>query len=553
MKKIFPNVFFFFLSEIVFSTIIGGSGKRISCESLLNEMVNRENITRFPAPAYTCKQFSSYDRATVSRDSAGWFANADRSMFLRSENNNGRRELVMFDADGPGAVVRFWITLSGYGGNGILRFYFDYEASPEIEGEVTRLISGGELAGYPLSASVSELSPYLQRGHNLYLPIPYSTHLKITYESASIVDPNSQRPGEKFYYNINYRTYPSGIEVVSFSKSDLVKYSSTIDNVLKKLKERNREVDTQISTITFAEKILPGEKVIKSFSGSNSIRKIQLKLKSANPEQALRSIVLEIIFDGERTVWCPAGDFFGTGYKISKSSTWYQEVTADGLMTSYWVMPFHKTCNISFINYGEEDIEITEGKIVTARYLWNKKSMYFGTSWFQNTHMKTRKDNKSGHDGQFDLNYTTLKGKGVYIGDGVTLFNPVKEWWGEGDEKIYIDNESFPSHIGTGTEDYYGYAWCKPEKFEHPFIAQPDGSGNSAAGFTVNMRYRALDAIPFNEKLQVDLELWHSANTILNIAPVTYWYIKPGGSCGINPSIGSVQEKVAGGRSEMFP
>ena len=40
--------------------------------------------------------------------------------------------------------------------------------------------------------------------------------------------------------------------------------------------------------------------------------------------------------------------------------------------------------------------------------------------------------------------------------------NPVEAWWGEGDEKVFVDGEKFPSHFGTGTEDYYGYAWCWP-------------------------------------------------------------------------------------------
>ena len=35
-------------------------------------------------------------------------------------------------------------------------------------------------------------------------------------------------------------------------------------------------------------------------------------------------------------------------------------------------------------------------------------------------------------------------------------------WWGEGDEKFFVDGEKFPSTFGTGSEDYFGYAWCHP-------------------------------------------------------------------------------------------
>ena len=84
------------------------------------------------------------------------------------------------------------------------------------------------------------------------------------------------------------------------------------------------------------------------------------------------------------------------------------------------------------------------------------------------------------------MNFVTAKGKGVYVGDTLTLFNGDKLWWGEGDEKIYVDDETFPSHFGTGTEDYYCYAWGRHETFAGPFNAQPDGTGNNSPGFTVN-------------------------------------------------------------------
>jgi len=47
------------------------------------------------------------------------------------------------------------------------------------------------------------------------------------------------------------------------------------------------------------------------------------------------------------------------------------------------------------------------------------------------------------------------------VGDQVTVLNPDDGWWGEGDEKIYIDEDrdkKFPSHFGAGTEDFYGWA-----------------------------------------------------------------------------------------------
>ena len=38
-------------------------------------------------------------------------------------------------------------------------------------------------------------------------------------------------------------------------------------------------------------------------------------------------------------------------------------------------------------------------------------------------------------------------------------------WWGEGDEKFFIDGEKYPSTVGTGSEDYIGYAWAANPPF----------------------------------------------------------------------------------------
>ena len=42
-------------------------------------------------------------------------------------------------------------------------------------------------------------------------------------------------------------------------------------------------------------------------------------------------------------------------------------------------------------------------------------------------------------------------------------------WFGEGDEKIYIDGETRPSIWGTGTEDYFLSAWGL-KKTEHSVL-----------------------------------------------------------------------------------
>jgi len=528
----------------------------ISVESLLNEMVNRETLARFPDPEYTLRQFSSYDRATEKPGEPAWFANWDRSMFLRTDSLNGRKEYVMYDTDGPGAVVRFWMTFAGENcGRGILRIYFDHQEKPLIEGPALDILSGTLLVGAPLASSVSDSTKYEMRGHNLYFPLPYAQQCKITYESKNIADAGAKTGGEAVYYNIGYRTYKKGTKVITYSTEAMTTAAATIESVQEKLRNRDRGISgLNTDSLIVSRTIEAGGSLTQNIEGTKAIRQISFKVNPGINPKALRSTILEMVFDGEQTVWCPLGDFFNTGYQLRKSNTWYSSVSPDGDLNCWWVMPFQKSCEVRIHNLGLEEIEIQTLKIISSPWKWDKNSMHFGASWHQYTNLETgeMKDNE-GNGGPFDINYVELTGKGVYVGDAITLFNTVYAWWGEGDEKIFVDHETFPSSIGTGTEDYYGYAWCRPEKFaNHPYIGQPDGSGNFDPGYTVNLRHRGLDAIPFNQHLKFDFEMWHWTRATINFAPVSFWYVLPGGKSNISPDLDGAKAKVALKRSDII-
>ena len=75
------------------------------------------------------------------------------------------------------------------------------------------------------------------------------------------------------------------------------------------------------------------------------------------------------------------------------------------------------------------------------------------------------------------------------------VWNPRGGWWGEGDEKFFVDGEKFPSTFGTGSEDYFGYAWCHPGLFQRPFHCQTMTMSNQ--GHQSVLRWHVADNIPF--------------------------------------------------------
>jgi hypothetical protein len=352
---------------------------------------------------------------------------------------------------------------------------------------------------------------------------------------------NRWRPS--IYYNINYRTYGPDVEVESFSQEVLERAKSAIQETAEKLSFPDDLLGIEIKK---SETLVENGVISTEFKEKGkAISKISVKLDAENINQAFRSTVISISFDGNETVWIPAGEFFGTGYEIHPSQTWNTKVDENGFMEANWLMPFKESAQIQLINYGNQTVK-AELIVAVQDYKWKNSSMYFGASWHEYNQLNTAKnDSLENHEWHFDVNYVDITGNGVYVGDALTVFNTVDAWWGEGDEKIFVDGETFPSSIGTGTEDYYGYAWCRPEKFRHPFIAQPTGAGNFHPGMTVNMRYRALDAIPFNTQISSNIEMWHWVKTKVNFAMSAFWYAKPGFQINVKPDVESVKIPVS--------
>ena len=114
------------------------------------------------------------------------------------------------------------------------------------------------------------------------------------------------------------------------------------------------------------------------------------------------------------------------------------------------------------------------------------------------------------------------------MGTFLAVSNPTKNWWGEGDEKIYVDGEEFPSTFGTGTEDYFGYAWCDTKLFHAPYHNQIRCDGPANYGHTALGRYHILDDIPFQKSIRFNMEIWHSSEETIGYSTVAYWYAAPG-------------------------
>ncbi len=515
----------------------------VTLESLLEEMAALETLARHPGDAYQSLQASSYNRRSTHRDKPGWFADSDGVGFVRTEQVNGKTEWVIMEHEGPGCITKMWTPFFYYGFNNRvgprIRVYLDGAETPVIDEVFIELLTRNEWpASYgtrpPQSNSFQVPSPFAgftARAGNLYLPIPFARGCKITLT------------GKAFYNIINYRAYSRGTQVETFTMDRYRQASDAFAATGKRLLAPSARTG---NTACRAEgDIAAGDRLaLKLPEGAAAVRKVEIKLDpqavARNPAM-LRTSILTMTFDGNQTVWVPLGDFFCSANALNPMHTLTRSVTADGKLTCRWVMPYRKTATLALQNLDEAAVGATLTADVGA-WNWDARSMRFHAGW--------RPDDILPGTPFKDWNFIDIRGSGVFVGDVWTVLNPDRGWWGEGDEKIYVDDaweRGFPTHFGTGTEDYYGWAGgvnpTKQDVFTHPFLANASvGSTeeNNSRGFNACTRIRALDAIPFRSRLRFDIEASPGTQirnpwNLLGYSSVAFWYALPGASSNRSP------------------
>ena len=502
----------------------------ISVLSLVNEMADLDHLARLPRARFVGKQESSYDRRSKRpEDGDSWFANDDfitntASNLVRvEENGTGAKRYVLLDARGPGAVVRLWTATP----TGTLRVFIDDDRHPALETSMAALLAG------TVAPFERPLGQVTAMGSSLYFPFPFRKRCVIALDTIVSVDPFSGRPMDKVYYQIGYRTYPPEQEanVRPFSATEVARAAPAIARTAAALRENRPTVHATPARRTVA---ITRAAVA---AGVSSLTRLDAQpgggvitaLRLVTPERdrsRLRATILSIAFDGEETVRAPLVDFFGTGPGWNSYASLPMTVAADGTLTCRFPMPFRKGAIVTIARDPAADpslppVEVSGEATVDAR-TFDADTLLFHARFHPPESLATRPLR--------DWHVGTLTGRGHQVATVLSVENPPDVmWWGEGDEKLTVDGEAFPSFFGTGTEDYFGYAWSSTETFAHAYHAQTLAPSTGFAGWFSMNRFLILDPVPFTTSLRFDLELWHWSDTTVTMSALLAWYARPGG------------------------
>jgi hypothetical protein len=217
---------------------------------------------------------------------------------------------------------------------------------------------------------------------------------------------------------------------------------------------------------------------------------------SANHQEML----LRMYWDGQArpAVEAPVGDFFANCFGERREVISLPVVVEDAdSYNCFWRMPFRKSARIEIVNQSKRPISLLYYNIDWIE----KPSLSEDTPYF---YAQYRQEYPVEHGKDYVLLETT--GKGHYVGTVLAVRTRSPAWFGEGDEKIYIDQETKPSIWGTGTEDYFLSAWglkvCSTPYAGVPLFDQ----WGIVGGHTSAYRWHLNDPIVFNTGIKVTFE-----------------------------------------------
>jgi hypothetical protein len=266
--------------------------------------------------------------------------------------------------------------------------------------------------------------------------------------------------------------------------------------------------------------VKPGETVpLCDLDGPGTIRHIWLTVE--NRPENMRGVVLRAYWEGQEhpSIECPVGDFFGNAQgKIVTYGSAVHSSSSSGGMNIWLPMPFVKHARFTVTN-----------ETPKKTFLFYQMDLTLGDKLPADVgrlHVLFRRENPTVEKKDFEI-LPLRKNKGRYVGAviGVRNLHP-KQWWGEGEIKVYMDGDTqFPTICGTGSEDYVGLAWGLQQA---TFLY--NGCSLREKGLVSMYRWHLLDPYAWRKEARITIQqlTWVEGTGPVDTADdwscATFWY-----------------------------
>ena len=522
------------VKEETFKSRLNGTFPNYSYVDLVNMLKDLERLSVLPDSGEISAECTSRDRSSTYNQNTSqytnWSANGDGVGFIRMNNDGGK---IIAEMSGPGCIWRIW---GGSESGSHVKIFLDGSTIPVVDLAWSDYFNHSQ-SPFNYASLVYNVRRGLNNsagGLNNYVPIPYTSSCKV----VSYTDLGS-------FFQIGYSQFPLGTVLPDFSRNLSVPEMNALSSVdsyfLNGLgtdpagERPGQIIDSTSYTLNGGQTVIPLD-----YFGQGAITGIRIRvndlLSKSEQWSALRELAISIYWDNDSkpAVWAPLGDFFGSACGYTPFKALPVGKLENGWMYCYWYMPFDSHAKLMIKNDGSTlrnlDISITRSSLTRPIASLGR----FHAKWNRNAFPVTRIDRKP------DYTVLTTTGKGRFLGFMLHVYKPNNNsdpnsapgdyWWGEGDEKFFVDGEKMPSSFGTGSEDYFGYSWATPDYFSKPFHSQVYNEGGILwKGNRSLNRFQITDNIPFQSSFEGTIEKYYS-NTYAQYDVMPYWYLAPGGT-----------------------
>ena len=278
-----------------------------------------------------------------------------------------------------------------------------------------------------------------------------------------------------------------------------------------------------------------GVREVFNAPGPGVITHIWFTIAARSPNH-LKEIVLRGYWDGNTkpSIEAPIGDFFGLNlgqYAIYQSA--YLACSPGKSLNSYFAMPYQKAARFTVANEGKQEIGAFYSNIdYQSVPRLPADALYFHAQYRQSSPCVpvASESAKVNLDGRHNHVYFETRGRGHLMGVTLGVLQNADGWWGEGDEMIFVDDESKPVINGTGSEDYFLGSWdfggrdgaipFSHDQYGAPLIVAPERTGGRYCCY----RWHGDNPVTFQRYLKHTMEHGHANDRGDNLFSVGYWY-----------------------------
>ncbi len=477
----------------------------VSWASLLRDASDLTTLLNPPSPAERSILFSSSavtGRVSLAHLAPEVLGDLDHGFFLRVEDRDGYVEATLAEAPGAGAIT--WIWSANPVGQAVL--YLDGGERPVLDLPFAGLLAGAFLPlsdPYPFSA----LTAY---GHNLHFPIVHTNGFRLAVRARERKDLGS------LFYHVAWNAVDPAGPVQSFNPVAVQASAALLGSLAERFEppaDASRESSGEAGVVALA----PGGRATIFTALVDGV--IQRLAFDAGGKAALSDLTLEAIWEGrpEPSVSCPLTVLAGVSEEGEDARSLPCSVTGSRLELR-WPMPYGSGSTLALVNTGTK--ELTVRTLITTRALPDGAPLpplRFSVGAIRHPLVSL--------SARTILTWADIAGEGRLVGCHLRVDSRSPKWWGEGDEIVWLDGEDGPAWRGTGTEDYFGFAWCSDGMFDHPLRGQSRADGGGSARRVAAMRrYHLLDRLPFHSRALFQMEAWGLAEGYMDYETAVLWY-----------------------------